>query len=192
MLRSCRHSPAKRGRDRLLRLVQQGACDLAAGAGDLLVFADALLLAGPLLVATAMVDIGFGIPGRAALQLNLFNLSRMVLLVSAGAGAIASRIQTGPVFSAEPMKPQIQHLNPVSNAKRLLSMRTLVQFVLLAAKTLVIGVGVYLIYVNILGDAVRMVLGGVGTGLAVFEKAVLWLTVWGVVAFLAISAFDRF
>jgi type III secretion protein U len=113
-----------------------------------------------------------------------------VLLVSAGAGVIASRIQTGPVFSAEPMKPQIQHLNPVSNAKRLLSMRTLVQFALLAAKTLVIGVGVYLIYVNILGDAVRMVLGGVGAGLAVFEKAVLWLTVWGVVAFLAISAFD--
>jgi type III secretion protein T len=38
-------------------------------------FSYALLLAGPLLVATAMVDIGFGILGRAAPQLNLFNLS---------------------------------------------------------------------------------------------------------------------
>ena len=38
-------------------------------------FSYALLLAGPMLLATFMIDIGFGILGRAAPQLNLFNLA---------------------------------------------------------------------------------------------------------------------
>ena len=125
---------------------------------------------------------------EAAGALATFSLT--TLLIAAAVGALAARIQTGPVFSAEPMKPQLEHLNPVANAKRLFSMRTVVQLALLVAKALIIGVGVWLIFMGTLGDAVRMVLGGVGAGLAVFQKATLWLSVWGIVGFLMLAVLD--
>jgi flagellar biosynthesis protein FlhB len=116
--------------------------------------------------------------------------SATVLLLAAAAGALAARMQTGPVFSAEPLKPQWANLNPAANFKRLFSLKSLVHFALLLLKLAVVAAGVALIFWHTLGDAVRMVLGGTGAGLAVFGQAVGWTVAWAVVAFLAVGAID--
>jgi type III secretion protein U len=117
-------------------------------------------------------------------------LGLVVSVVAAATAALVSRLQAGPVFSLEPIKPQLQHLNPVPNAQRIFSMRSVVMFLLMVAKLAVMSLGIWLIFAHFAGDAVRMVLGGSGAALAVFSQAVLWLTVWGLVGFLALSALD--
>jgi type III secretion protein U len=114
----------------------------------------------------------------------------VVSVAGAATAALVSRLQAGPVFSLEPVKPQLERLNPVPNAKRIFSIRSVVMFLLMMTKLGVMAIGVWLIFSHFMGDAVRMVLGGSGAALAVFSQAVLWLTVWGLVGFLAISALD--
>jgi type III secretion protein U len=122
--------------------------------------------------------------------LALMALSAVVMVAAAAAGVLGSRMQTGSVFSVEPLKPQLQRLNPVANAKRVFSMRSVIMFVLLVIKLAVMALGVWLVFSHTLGDAVRMVLGGSGAALAVFSQAVLWLTVWGLVGFLVVGGID--
>ena len=132
---------------------------------------DALALAGEALWSVAVVAL-------------------TVSVAAAATGALVSRMQAGPVFSLEPLKPQLERLNPVPNAQRIFSMRSIVMFALIMIKLAVMGIGIWLIFSHLMGDAVRMVLGGSGAALAVFSQAVLWLTVWGLVGFLALSALD--
>ncbi|WP_048647055.1 EscU/YscU/HrcU family type III secretion system export apparatus switch protein [Nitratireductor soli] len=52
-------------------------------------------------------------------------------------GTIATR---GPVFSFEPLKPQIDHINPGKGFKRLMSMRNMVEFAKSLIKTICLSV----------------------------------------------------
>jgi flagellar biosynthesis protein FlhB len=113
-----------------------------------------------------------------------------ILGVSGGVAAVCSRLQTGPVFSLEPVKPQLSKLNPVQGAKRIFSARSLVRLAILCGKTAIIGMGVYLVVAASFGDAVRVVYGGEGAALAVATKALTGFITWCGLAFLIIGLAD--
>ena len=52
-----------------------------------------------------------------------------VILVALGAGLFANLIQTGILFSAHPLKPDLNRINPISGAKRLLSVKAIVDLI---------------------------------------------------------------
>lgn len=125
---------------------------------------------------------------HAALQIAQWSL---LLLLAAGlTGAALSFLQAGPVFSMQALMPRLERLDPLQQLKRLLSLRSVAQLVQHVAKLLVLGTGIVLIVWQVLGDAVRMVHGGIGGALAVLGHAVMWLGVWGVVGGLALALLD--
>jgi len=64
---------------------------------------------------------------------GMFYLVGPLLLAVLVGAALASILQTGPVFSFEPLRPDFKRLNPAEGFKRLLSMRTVFE----AGKTVV-------------------------------------------------------
>src|SRR6266853_75601 len=61
----------------------------------------------------------------SAALLDTLGLLVPVFALIAAAGVLASLLQTGPVFSFEPLKPDFDRINPVAGLKRLLSTRLL-------------------------------------------------------------------
>src|SRR5918992_2662059 len=59
------------------------------------------------------------------------------------AGVLASLLQTGPVFSFEPLKPDFDRINPASGFKRLFSMKLLFEAVKNVLKLGLFGYAIY-------------------------------------------------
>jgi flagellar biosynthetic protein FlhB len=55
------------------------------------------------------------------------------------AGVVANLVQTGPVFSTDPLKPDFSRLNPVQGFKRIVSLRLLWDLFKLSFKLLLLG-----------------------------------------------------
>ena len=74
----------------------------------------------------------------------VYILSPLVLLAMVG-GIVAGLIQTGPVFSFKPLKPDFKRLNPVEGFKRVFSMRTVFEGFKVSLKLAVLGIVTYLV-----------------------------------------------
>lgn len=59
------------------------------------------------------------------------------------AGMLGNFIQTGPVFSVHPLKPDFNKLNPKNGFKRIFSSRTLYEFIKTLIKLLLLGLAIY-------------------------------------------------
>ncbi len=66
-----------------------------------------------------------------------------VFIVVLIAGVLASLLQTGPVFSFQPLKPDFDRINPASGFKRLLSMRLVFEAVKNLIKLGLFGYAIY-------------------------------------------------
>lgn len=121
----------------------------------------------------------------------IFMASSMLVVVAVVAmSLLVARIQVGPVFSLEPLRPKLSHINPTVNAKQIFSMRSLVRIAMILLKILVLGVGFALIVPFFFADAIRIVLGGQGAALEVTVRSVLAFMTWGLLAFLILSFLD--
>ncbi len=65
--------------------------------------------------------------------------------VIVGVAILSNMLQTGPIFSFFPLKPDIQRMNPVAGFKRLFSLRLLFETVKTALKIGVFGFVIYLV-----------------------------------------------
>lgn len=76
------------------------------------------------------------------------------------AGVLGNLLQTGPIFTTHPLKPDFKRLNPVQTVKRIFSMRTLWELGKLLAKSLFLaGLCVLFVYkARALAEAVAMTL----------------------------------
>jgi type III secretion protein U len=134
---------------------------------------------------------------RAGLQVLLMQSVHTIAWVSLAPAAVAALVhtaalflQTGSVFSADPLQPKMEKLNPASNLERLFSMRTVVQFVQVVLKLFIIGVTVWLIFVNLAPDAIRVIHGDIGAALAVARLSMLHLLLWCGAFFIFLGAAD--
>ena len=112
-----------------ISLVMLGAL-LAA----LYAWSDRLAAAG-LRVSVGMLEraggLAFGAPDAAAWLGQLAGATAAMLApflaVAVLAALVANLVQTGPVFSAFPLKPDFQRINPATGFKRVFSLKTLVE-----------------------------------------------------------------
>lgn len=129
------------------------------GIAALLAFVALLAAAGPALLQRQLrVDAallgqaylpGFSESSAAALVstllLETLGMLAPVFAVLVAAGLIASLVQTGPVFSFQPLKPDPQRINPVAGLKRLFSRRLLFELVKGLLKLALFGYALYAI-----------------------------------------------
>jgi flagellar biosynthetic protein FlhB len=150
------------------------------GVAALLAFVALLYAAGPALLqrqlrADAALLGNAHLPGfseaSAAALLGAYFLETLWLLAPVfgallAAGVIASLLQTGPVFSFVPLKPDAQRINPVAGLKRLFSRRILVELVKTLLKLALLGYALY----AILDALLPRLLGLAQTDPAVFGR----------------------
>jgi len=113
-----------------------------------------------------------------------------IMGVIAVAGIVANLVQSGPVFSAYPLKPSAEKLSPAKGFGRIFSKRSLVRFLSNMAK---LGAIVWISYVVIAGDVPRIV---AMSGMDVREmaaggaQAVLGLGLKLAAVFIVLAIFD--
>jgi type III secretory pathway component EscU len=124
---------------------------------------------------------------------SLLQIAQMSFAVFAAASIpalVAMRLQTGSVFSFDPVKPKVERLNPVVNAKQLFSLASLMKLLLMAARAVVIGVAIYFATKTFVGDGVRVSVAGERAALNVFRDALTQLFIWSVIAFVVLGTID--
>ncbi|MGB4505071.1 MAG: flagellar biosynthesis protein FlhB [Syntrophaceticus sp.] len=78
--------------------------------------------------------------------LAFFQVCIPVMAIAAGAGLAVNMMQVGFLFTAEPMSPKLERINPISGFKRIFSKRALVELVKSIVKVVMVG---YLVYSTI-------------------------------------------
>jgi len=113
-----------------------------------------------------------------------------VALLMAAVAALFGWLQAGAVFALEPVKPQLSRLDPIEGAKRLFSLRNLVELVKLVVICIALAAVLWLVARASLPALVRAQWLPVG-GLLPLAGKIIGQMAWMVtVAFIAMSVFD--
>ncbi|HEY5808988.1 MAG TPA: EscU/YscU/HrcU family type III secretion system export apparatus switch protein, partial [Povalibacter sp.] len=91
----------------------------------------------------------------ASLFTRMLVLTLPFVLILAAVSALASFLQTGPVFSLDPVKPQLSRINPIEGARRLFSLSTVVEFLKLLVKALVLALLLWMLGAHWLPELLR-------------------------------------
>lgn len=84
-----------------------------------------------------------------------------ILLTAFITALVISFVQVGPVFSMEPLKPQLKKLNMLEGIKNMFKMKAFVELVKNIAKILGIFLIAYLVIQDVLGDFIQMPLASI-------------------------------
>jgi type III secretion protein U len=126
----------------------------------------------------------------AEMLLEIVWLTVPIVLVLTVIGTLAGFLQVGPVFAGEQVKPQLSRVDPIAGAKRLFSMRTLVELGKLLLKATALAAVVWFTTRH----ALPTLLQSHWLPLSGLMPLALWLLqilCWCAVAcFIAITAFD--
>lgn len=129
--------------------------------------------------------------GTLAWQTGLL-VTALALLPAVAVGVLTEFMQAGPVFSAEKLKPQAEHLNPVEGIKRMFTMDNLIEVLKSLAKTaLLLGIGWLVLRAALpmtghLFDAQA----GVGALAGLLAQVTRQTLIWTLVTFLLVAALD--
>lgn len=93
--------------------------------------------------------------GSAMLKIALFWVVIPLVLIQVVMAVAGSIVQFGVVFSAEPIKPDMNKLNPVKNAGQIFSLKTLLETTLSLMKISVIAVILFVIIRGSLRDIIH-------------------------------------
>ena len=99
-------------------------------------------------------------------------------------------LQTGPIFSAEPMKPQMKRLNAVENLKNMFKVKTLIELVKNIAKITLIFFLAYLVIADSLREVVSTVAADPDQSAKLAGMLVVKFLIKVFVVFIAIAFID--
>ena len=116
--------------------------------------------------------------------------SLMPLLVAALVFTVSMWLQTGTIFSLDPMTPKLERLNPVEGLKKVFSIKSLVQVGLMLLKSCIIGGAVTLVCLRLMPDAIRVIHADIGAALEVARTALTQLLTWCGALFVILGAAD--
>lgn len=134
--------------------------------------------------ALAALPIGFG------MLVDLLKISAPIVLVPMLVALILIRIQTGNIFSLEPMTIKFEHLNPVSNIKKIVSMQSLVMLGLSLAKVALIAIGLWITIRSSGHDLLRLIYVNPAAAIEVTLAAFQGFVFWVFVALVLFAVFD--
>ena len=132
-------------------------------------------------MAKALVYEGLKLAGLASLA---------PVVVAAVVFTLALWLQTGTLFSLDPVQPKLERLDPVQGLKKLASMKSLVQFMLLLLKSAIIGAAVTLVCLRVMPDAIRVIHADIGAALEVTRTALIHLLSWCGALFVMLGGAD--
>ena len=89
--------------------------------------------------------------------MGFVRVSAPFLLIIAGIAVVVGFFQVGPIFSAEPVKPQMKRLNAVENLKNMFKMTTFIELIKNIAKISLIFLLAYLVIADSLREVVLTV-----------------------------------
>lgn len=112
------------------------------------------------------------------------------LLIASVVHLFSLWLQTGAVLSLDPVKPQLERMNPVAGFKRLMSMQTVVRLAQMLLKTAIVGAAVALVCLRILPDAIRVVRADAGAAIEVAGAGLMHLMLWCGGLFVLLGAAD--
>lgn len=144
--------------------------------------------------STNLIQLDFAQASRAIATKSLLTVaavSGVAFAAAAFSGVLASVLDTmGLVFSAKPLKPDLNRLNPVKGLGKIFSLRNLVEFLAALFKALAVMFILYIVVRLALPDLVRMPYGGVGALVAIVNRYTALLAIL-VILVLAVSALSQ-
>lgn len=126
----------------------------------------------------------------ATMLLEVFWMTLPIVVVLVAVAAVTGFIQVGPVFASEQVKPQLDRVDPVAGAKRLFSIRTVVEFWKLVVKAALLGAVIWVTARYSLPALLQshwLPLSGV---LPLALRLLQILCWFAIAAFIAVAAFD--
>lgn len=102
----------------------------------------------------------------------------------------AHLIQFGFIFSAESIKPEFKKINPVEGAKKIFSIKSLVEFIKSILKVTLLSILIWLIIVGNIADLLRMPICGINCIIPILGKLMFELMLIAGVGFIIISIVD--
>lgn len=123
-------------------------------------------------------------------MMRILNTSMPIMLLVTIVGVIVNFLIIGPMFSMESMKPDIKKLNPITNLKNMVKIKT---FVELIKSILKIGGAIFLIYTVVQGSLAELVQTAsmplIGSAM-IFADFLLKVALRVGIFFIAIAIFD--
>ncbi len=131
------------------------------------------------------------IPGAIfhILYLMMKTLAPLLALVFA-VGIISNLMQTGFLFSGEPVKPSLKKINPIEGAKKIFSVKNLMEFVKSIIKILLLGYTAYYILKTELSNLLFIPYCGADCALSMTSSMVMKLILYCLVVFIFLAAAD--
>jgi flagellar biosynthetic protein FlhB len=115
-----------------------------------------------------------------------------ILLVLLLAGLAANYLQVGILFTAEPLQPKLEKINPIAGFKRLFSRRSVIETLKAILKMTVVGYLAYKVLVDRYAELTATVLAD-RSSMAMLFGAVGWEIAWkSVLALLVFGVLDYF
>jgi len=115
----------------------------------------------------------------------LYEVLTLLALASAGPLAVAMIVatamlwlQTGSVFSVEPIKPKIENLNPAQGLKKIWSARSVVRLVQTLIKLGIVSFAVLVVFRQVMPDAVQLVYGDLAAALQLVQRTLMLMLLW--------------
>lgn len=123
-------------------------------------------------------------------MLLLAQLSAIPLGIATALYMLVLWLQTGTVLSLDPVKPQLERMDPVEGLKRTFSLRALVRLLLVLVKATIITIAAVMVCLHTVGDAVRVSHADAGAALVVANSAIVDLMLWCGGLFVLIGLLD--
>ena len=170
----------------------------------MLAAAGSLLMLGPALATSAVEVLRVPLDGELTLPLERRDLPRLAgrflwlaaacglpTLAAMWAAALAANVlQVGFLWSPEALQPKLSRINPISNAKNILSSRALAKLAASLLKlAMLISLAVFLTQAA-LPDLLQMPSQSVGEAAADLGATIGWTALWLALALLVLALFD--
>jgi type III secretion protein U len=119
-------------------------------------------------------------------------MSIPMALTVAIAAVMVNFFQVGAVFSVEQLKPSMKKLNPVEGAKKLFSIKSVLEFVKSLLKVIFLGVLLALAIKASISSLVNLPYGGTPAILQLLSNLLIHLSIITMIAFIVFGAADFF
>ncbi|HKE94698.1 MAG TPA: EscU/YscU/HrcU family type III secretion system export apparatus switch protein, partial [Povalibacter sp.] len=121
---------------------------------------------------------------------RLAGLTLPPVLLLAAVSALVSFLEVGPVFSTDPVKPQLARINPIEGIRRIFSLATAVELLKLLLKTLALALLLWMLAMHWLPQLLRSHWLPVADILPLTGALFVQLVWIAVACFIATTAFD--
>ena len=111
--------------------------------------------------------------------------------VAAVVGIVANIVQTGLLFTFEPLKPDLKKLNPAEGAKKIFSMKNLFEFGKNCLKVLFLSYLIYKLVVESIPALLPMCYGTIDDVMPVLKTLLKQLAVYSAFGYIVIAIVDR-